>query len=388
VSVGCCNRATAHGFTGLDKGMHDIDQDLSIPVTRFRFPDELCWIPCHGRLDLSLFISTEVRFVHSAQPSASSARYETTKKISVEPLAIAPPTPWDSTSLRLPPARSYCSAVTSKSVWPTSLALSIVGPGRVGASLAHWATEMGSTLRQVAARRADTAQQLVSELGGCASSIEELCTEDDDLLLVTVTDSAISSVAQTLSHRRQARVVLHSSGRLDASALACLRDRGSAVGTLHPLMAFPGVSKTVQDARDVVFGVDGDPDATDLATCIARGVGGTAVRVDSDIRPLYHLGATLAAGGVVTLLAAACELARRLGVDPEVGDGYLRLAQGALEKAASSDSFADAITGPVARGEIAEYEEQISRLRSLDPDLAEIAEKLARRSEILLRRTD
>ena len=90
----------------------------------------------------------------------------------------------------------------------------------------------------------------------------------------------------------------------------------------------------------------------------------------------------------MTLLASACELATRLGIDPEVGRGYLRLAQGALEKAASSDSIADSITGPVARGENAEYHEQISRLQSLDPDLAEIAEKLARRSEILLRRTD
>ena len=273
-------------------------------------------------------------------------------------------------------------------MWPTSLAVSIVGPGRVGASLAHWAIEKGSSLRQVAARRVARAQRLVAELGGRASSITELCTENDDLLLVTVSDAAIPEVARTLSHHRQARVVLHCSGRLDASALACLRKRGSAVGTLHPLMAFPDVSKDVLDAREVVFAVDGDPEATDLATQIAQGFGGTAVRVESEARNLYHLGATLAAGGVVTLVAAACDLATRLGIEPSVGRGYVRLAQGALEKAASSDSIAEAITGPVARGEIEEYQEQISKLRSVDPDLAEIAERLARRSESLLRRTD
>ena len=55
-------------------------------------------------------------------------------------------------------------------------------------------------------------------------------------------------------------------------------------------------------------------------------------------RDLYHLGATLAAGGVTTLLAAA-ERIRRAGLPPAMVAGYVELARGAV--AAAGAELAD-----------------------------------------------
>jgi predicted short-subunit dehydrogenase-like oxidoreductase (DUF2520 family) len=218
--------------------------------------------------------------------------------------------------------------------------------------------------------------------------VAELSTDREDLLLIAVSDSAIQTVSETLAGRKQARVVLHTSGRIDASVLSALRDQGSKVGTLHPLMAFPVVSKSVADAKSVVFGIEGDAEAVILARRIAEGLEGSAVEVSPESRPLYHLGATLAAGGVVTLVASACELASRLGLDPKISQGYLRLAEGAIKQAGVSDSISAAITGPVARGETAEYLSQLSQLRSIDSELADLVENLARRTLHLLNQKD
>ncbi len=217
--------------------------------------------------------------------------------------------------------------------------------------------------------------------------MNELSTHGEDLLLIAVSDSAIQPVSETLANRRQARVVLHTSGRIDASALSALREQGSKVGTLHPLMAFPKVSSAVTDAKSVIFGIDGDAEAMILARRIAEGLEGSAVEVSPESRPLYHLGATLAAGGVVTLIASACELASRLGLDPKISRGYLRLAEGAIKQAAASQTIPEAITGPVARGETEEYLSQLRQLRSIDSELADLVENLARRTRHLLNRT-
>ena len=74
--------------------------------------------------------------------------------------------------------------------------------------------------------------------------------------------------------------------------------------------------------------MDGDPEARDLAFRLAAAWGAEAAEVPAAARPLYHFAATLAAGGVVTLLAAAEEIAERLGLPEAVTRGYLELCTG------------------------------------------------------------
>jgi predicted short-subunit dehydrogenase-like oxidoreductase (DUF2520 family) len=181
----------------------------------------------------------------------------------------------------------------------------------------------------------------------------ELSTADQDLLLISVGDGAVAEVAAELAGRPQARVALHTSGSLDASALAPLQASGSAVGSLHPLKAFPQALPDPAEGRSVFFAVDGDAAAMDLAFRLAAAWGATAAEVPAEARPLYHFAATLAAGGVVTLLAAAAEIAGSLSLPEAVTRGYLELARGALAAAGRTldegRPLAEAITGPVAR---------------------------------------
>ena len=128
----------------------------------------------------------------------------------------------------------------------TEIRFSIVGPGRVGSSLGNWLTERGARLEIVAGRHGDRVAALGDRLGARASTVEQLETDDQDLLLVAVSDDAISEVARQLAGRPQATVALHVSGTLGAEPLAPLRDRGSSIGTLHPLRAFPQPSSSVE----------------------------------------------------------------------------------------------------------------------------------------------
>jgi predicted short-subunit dehydrogenase-like oxidoreductase (DUF2520 family) len=117
-----------------------------------------------------------------------------------------------------------------------------------------------------------------------------------------------------------------------------------------------------------------------MATRIATALSGTCLEIPAAARSHYHLAATMAAGGVVTLLAGATDLARKAGLDERVVAGYLELARGALDSAARSSRVADAITGPIARGDIRGMLEQIEEARTLDPELADFLEVLARRT--------
>src|SRR6185436_1949510 len=140
-----------------------------------------------------------------------------------------------------------------------------------------------------------------------------------------------------------------------ASALAPLRAGGSAVGSLHPLKAFPRPCPELEQARGTFFALDGDEAACRLATRLAAAWGGTSAPVPEEARTLYHFAATLAAGGVVTLLCTAIEIAGRLGLSQAVAGGLAELSRGAVAQVlatlAAGRPAPEAITGPAARGD-------------------------------------
>lgn len=271
----------------------------------------------------------------------------------------------------------YCSAAmsTPKSLVP--LRFSLVGPGRVGSSLAHWLTACGAEIVAVAGRNAQHRDHLARQLGAEALDPDRLQTDSQDLLVVAVSDPAVASVANQLAGRPQAEIVLHTSGALDAAVLAPLQNVGSSIGAIHPLMAFPKVLEDPHLADGKVFALDGDPAALGLASRLALSWNGHPVRVTAEARPIYHLGASLAAGGVITLLAAAIEMANLQDLPPEIGEGYLALARGAIDQASRSGAVASAITGPLARGDLDTFRRQLQILEGLDPDLATAVENLA-----------
>lgn len=211
--------------------------------------------------------------------------------------------------------------------------------------------------------------------------LEELETGGQDLLLLALPDAALAAAAAVLARRPQAAVALHTSGSLDASVLAPLRAAGSAVGSLHPLKAFPEPLPDPSEAREVFFAVDGDPAALALASRLALAWGGVPGEVPPAARTLYHFAATLAAGGVATLLAAAGEIGRRLGLPAAVTRGYLELARGAVGGAVrtleTGRPLAAAITGPVARGDSATLRRQLAALRASAPDKLSLVRALA-----------
>lgn len=250
------------------------------------------------------------------------------------------------------------------------LSFCLVGPGRVGASLASWAVARGARLEAVAGRRIEAAEELAARLGGRAAALEEIESAGAGLLLVAVADGALAEVAERLARRPQARVALHTSGALGASALAPLARAGSETGTLHPLRAFPRPLPDPAAAAGTFFALDGAPAARELGARLAAAFGGTSGVVPEAARELYHLAASVAAGGAATLVAAAAELARGLGLPAEVVRGYLGLARGALgELAREAERYPElgpAITGPVARGDFATFVRELESLRRLD----------------------
>lgn len=257
----------------------------------------------------------------------------------------------------------------------------VAGYGRVGTSLALWLVAAGARLVAVAGR--DPGRPLDARLPAVPRlALSDLQSAEADLLLLAVTDPALPAVAEQLARRPQAGVVLHVSGPLDAGVLAPLAQDAtsslprSAIGTFHPLRAFPTVLP--RPAVGTVYALDGDAAALALGRRLAAAFDGQTVEVGGEARTLYHLAATLAAGGVTTVLAMLAELLAAAGLPRTLLAANLHLMDGALEavrraaqEGADLEAFDRAITGPAVRGDVATLERQRAALLVIAPRLLE-----------------
>ncbi len=225
--------------------------------------------------------------------------------------------------------------------------LVIVGPGRLGRSAHQILSEAGHPVVLVGRHDPIPAARLT---------------------WLTVPDRAVAAAAQAVP---AGGVVLHASGALDVDVL---RPHPKA-GSLHPLMSFPGPELDLPTGT-VPAAIAGDEDARIAAHGLAEKLGFTPFTVGGD-RRLYHAAAVIAGNFATTLLVEAGRALSACGVsEPEARRLLAPLATTSLTNTIASG--ADALTGPVARGDDDIIAAHQSALDELDPKLGALYEALTR----------
>lgn len=214
----------------------------------------------------------------------------------------------------------------------------ILGPGRLGRSLAHLL------------RGTDWSVTLVGRNQPVPDGLP---------VLLTVPDTAIAAVARSLPGGRP---ILHCSGAADVSVL---RPHAPA-GSFHPLMTFPGPEVALPDLDGVPAALAGDRECIELGRALATTLGMDPLEVPGD-RRLYHAAAVMAGNFATVLLAEAATVLEQAGVPRDRAAAALAPLALASLRNASTDPAA-ALTGPAARGDHATIQTHLTALADHDLD--------------------
>ena len=244
--------------------------------------------------------------------------------------------------------------------------LAIVGAGRAGAALALAAHDAGYRITAVASRSRKAAATLAIETGAELAATPLHAIRTADITLLTVPDGAVAPVAATIAASGVAlrgRGVVHAGARLGPDSIAALRVTAAAVGVLHPLQALAG-RDSAQLLRDSYFRIEADPALRPRLLELVAAIGGHVISADARRRDLYHAAAVLAGNAPLALLSRATQLLVAAGAEPGVAHAALAaLLEGAAHNARLSGP-AQALTGPVARGDDAAVAAHLEALRA------------------------
>jgi predicted short-subunit dehydrogenase-like oxidoreductase (DUF2520 family) len=265
--------------------------------------------------------------------------------------------------------------------------LAIVGAGRVGRALGRRLRETDWIITVVASRTETSARRAVRFIGGgrAAAGVPATLATASTILL-TVPDDSIASVGMELARNAgpelRGRVVLHTSGALDSSVLEPLRQCGAAVGSMHPLQTFNGVSVPPLIGR--VFAIEGDELAVRVARGIARSLGAVPVGISAAMKPLYHAAGAFAAGLCLTFEEAGVRMLMAAGLKRrEAQRALLSLTRQVLENYEKLGPQ-KAWTGPLPRGDYGVVAAHEEALRKAQPELLEAYRAVTRLSAQLL----
>ena len=243
-----------------------------------------------------------------------------------------------------------------------------IGAGRLAASLSAALQESGYPVTAVASRNAHTAETLSSALGGgvqagTAASVAGTC----DLVFLTVADAEISALSAGLPWRA-GHAVVHCSGALDLTVLDAASNRGAFAGCLHPLQSFPSRSPEPARFKGIFCGIEVPAPLAAFLEQAVRAVGAHSFPLEGVDRRLYHAAAVFASNEVVALMSAASRLWAAAGLPATTAREALSPLLLAAASNVARQPLAQALTGPVARGDVATVRRHLEALAG-EPDL-------------------
>lgn len=259
--------------------------------------------------------------------------------------------------------------------------LAIIGAGRVGRALGRSLREAGWKIVVVSARSEAAAKKAVRFIGGgrATAGLPATLTGAQTILL-TVPDDVIGLVAADLARMIKTewpgKIVLHTSGAVDASELEPLRRMGAATGSMHPLQTFNGVN--VPPLAGKVFAIQGDDVASRTARRIARTLGGIPVTIPAEKKPLYHAAGAFGAGLLLALEESGVQLLMQAGLKHrEAQRALLSLTRQVLEHYEKLGPR-KAWTGPLARRDYGVVGAHEKALREAGPEFLEAYQAVSR----------
>jgi predicted short-subunit dehydrogenase-like oxidoreductase (DUF2520 family) len=263
---------------------------------------------------------------------------------------------------------------------PARLRVGVVGTGRVGSALGAALRRAGHEV--VAASAVSDASRARAEqmLPGAQILPPDEVIAITDFVLLAVPDDALRPLVGGLAETdawRPGQLVAHTSGAQGITVLDPAAARGVLALALHPVMTFAGRPEDVDRVLGATFGVTTLDELRPVAESLVVEMGGEPVWVPESARPAYHAALSIGSNHLVTLVNDALSLLDQAGV--EQSDKVLApLLSASLDNVLRLRDAA--LTGPVARGDVATLQRHRRALSERAPELLPSYLAMARRT--------
>lgn len=263
--------------------------------------------------------------------------------------------------------------------------LNIIGAGRLGQTLAHlWHVQSAFHIGAACTRSLASAQAAVEFIQAGSPQVFQNLNDvpPADVWLLACPDDQLQACCEALAASgafSNSSVVFHCSGALTAEgALSSARACGAQIASVHPIKSFARPASAVLDFAGTFCGVEGDTAALAVLLPAFAAIGAQCFPIKAEAKTLYHTASVIACNYLVALQELSIQTFAQAGVAREQAMAILQpMVSGTVDNVFSVGTQA-ALTGPIARGDVAVVTKQLAALHEWDADYAVIYQQLGR----------
>ena len=231
--------------------------------------------------------------------------------------------------------------------------INIIGAGRLGQQLARALLDTNSAQSlTLCNRHINSARAAIKTLGAGHAVAALSALPFADITFITTPDDTIAGIAAQLAIS-PGHIVAHCSGVLSTDVLMPLAESGALVASIHPLRAFRAHHVQEKAFQDCDCVIEGSPEAVLALTTLFTQMGAHVIPITASKKATYHAAAVMASNYLVTLAGCAITLFHEAGLSEAQAQKMTEdLMQSSLTNIRDATHINQALTGPLARGDI------------------------------------
>ncbi|WBW98711.1 DUF2520 domain-containing protein [Oceanirhabdus sp. W0125-5] len=253
--------------------------------------------------------------------------------------------------------------------------ISFVGAGKVGFTLGKYFKLNGLNIEGFFSNNPDSAIA-ASDFIGCSyfSSLDDL-VKNSEIIFITTNDDSIIEVWKKLKDLNiEGKIICHCSGSLSSEIFYDINNSGAYQYSIHPMYPFKDKYNSYKNFKTAYFSMEGHPKYFDYLKGLLESLGNSVLSIPKERKGEYHLANVMVSNLVLSLINIGVETLSNCGVDSETAlKAMAPLINSNIENILSQ-SFENAITGPVVRGDVNTLNKHIE---SMNGDYKELYKKLS-----------
>ncbi len=258
--------------------------------------------------------------------------------------------------------------------------INIIGGGRAGRTLARvWALNGAFVIGDIFDRALAASTDAVAFIGS-GRAVDALADmRAADVWMLTPSDDQIVACGKVLAASgllKAGNVVFHCSGALPSRDLAAVIGRAVTVASVHPLKSFADPALAAQSFDGTYCAAEGDAAALAVLKPAFESSGARVSEIDPGFKTIYHAASVIVCNYLTALMEVGLRSYEKSGFKR---DDALNMMEPLVRETLDNVfrlGTADALTGPIARGDHAVVARQVDALAAWDPRVADIYKQL------------
>lgn len=244
--------------------------------------------------------------------------------------------------------------------------LSIIGAGKVGKTLGRLFAENGIfTICDVVDKTIEQAIDGVDFIGRGRPLGEISDMVPTDVYLLSVSDRDIHDCSVDLVENtiiRKNSIVFHCSGSQSSEIMKSVRKAGSFIASIHPVKSFTDSGKAVETFSGTFCGAEGDKEALDILLPAFESIGSRMFRIEPDRKTEFHTATAIVCNYLPVLIDLGAGIYEKAGISREKSLEIMEpIVRETIDNILNT-SPAEAVTGPIVRGDCNTVEQHIEVL--------------------------